>query len=275
MWKSLRLCSNFVLLAFCVIPISCRLSRHIHQFNAHRRLLAERRQSEQRNKWAFVLRCPVIASDQKLKVSVAWLHNNDTVISLVNGKLSFEPSIEKEVKIRKWTTLSGHLNFLVDWAKRLQFEFEERRRWYAMRIRKISEMDIGVWRCRMITRSANDGTTRLFESRARIDDVLPNDSINYTVFQKRNVVEGNQTVIDNTVIFTKPNSAETVFQRVNRFNEIAYMRNTDIIDRKHSVDNANVRQNFSTTSNSTASLTFFLTHCLLCFSTFVTFSLVY
>ncbi|KAI6200933.1 hypothetical protein M3Y96_00787300 [Aphelenchoides besseyi] len=177
------------------MSVSCRLSRHIHRFNgkllflntlqisftAHRRLLAERRQSEQRNKWAFVLRCPVIASDQKLKVSVAWLHDNTTVMSLVNGRLGFEPSIEKEMKIRKWTTLSGHLNVLVDWAKRLQFEFEERRRWYAMRIRKISDIDIGVWRCRMITKTASDGTTRLFESRARI--VLPKDSINYTLFQ--------------------------------------------------------------------------------------------
>ncbi|KAI6187666.1 hypothetical protein M3Y98_00269100 [Aphelenchoides besseyi] len=211
-----------------------------------------------------------------MKVSVAWLHDNTTVMSLVNGRLGFEPSIEKEMKIRKWTTLSGHLNVLVDWAKRLQFEFEERRRWYAMRIRKISDIDIGVWRCRMITKTASDGTTRLFESRARI--VLPKDSINYTLFQKRNVVGANQPVRDNTVIFTKSNSAQTVFQRVNRFNEIAYMRNTDIVDRKHSVENANVQRNFSIASNSTAntiSLTIFLVHCFVCCSTFVTFWIVY
>jgi hypothetical protein len=69
--------------------------------------------------------------------------------------------------IKRWLTLKGQANVLAKWADRIQFEYEERRNWYAMRIRKLTAEDEGLWKCRMVVK-LNDGIARRYESRKQI-----------------------------------------------------------------------------------------------------------
>ncbi|KAI6220596.1 hypothetical protein M3Y99_01605400 [Aphelenchoides fujianensis] len=113
-----------------------------------------------------------------------------------------EEAGRRNFTVREWKTTRGHSNLLANWDGRIQFEFEERRHWYAMRIRRKSDGDAGVWRCRMIAKSKADGNTRLFESRARLfdDELEAGDSITYSVFQKRDAENARSSHVDNTVM---------------------------------------------------------------------------
>lgn len=94
------------------------------------------------------------------------MHNKTTIFSVINGKVGY--SIDGNIRINRWHTLNGQLNVLAN-STRFQFEYEERRNWYTMKIKKLSREDEGIWRCRMVVWFEDKKLARRYESRKKVD----------------------------------------------------------------------------------------------------------
>lgn len=84
------------------------------------------------------------------------------MFSVIHEKTRHSADLEP-ITIKQWKTLNGDRNILANTSD-IQFEYEEKRNWYVMRIKRISESNEGLWKCRMVVQFENKRVSRRYES---------------------------------------------------------------------------------------------------------------
>lgn len=74
-----------------------------------------------------------------------------------------------------WNTTDNFHSTIVKWKnERVKFEYEEKKLWYAMRIREsFDKTDFGQWKCRILTKTLVNGELKVakYESRKEFKPV--------------------------------------------------------------------------------------------------------
>lgn len=108
------------------------------------------------------------------------------MFSVIGGKIAH--LMGKNTTVKRWHTLDGQLNILAN-TSRWKFEYEEKRQWYALKIKHPDIEDDGIWKCRMVVWFGKSGVARRYESRKR---VYMKNRPEFFTFKKRNLSDLNE-----------------------------------------------------------------------------------
>ncbi|CAD5232491.1 unnamed protein product [Bursaphelenchus xylophilus] len=209
---------------------------------------------------AFVLRCPSPARTRhphRLRISMAFYFNNSLLLQIDNGTVLTFDKLKGTSKVIQWKTFGDFNSAIVLWKNgKVRFEYEEKRHWYAMRIKSAEFHQLrGNWRCRMLVVSARNGKIHkakyeskkwygpqttyfvIHKNQTTINptveyDRIDNRATKIKLDDKKIIKKETESAFDDSVIFTKPNEDFTVFHRMSRYRELAYIRNSDIKDER-------------------------------------------
>ncbi|CAD5223430.1 unnamed protein product [Bursaphelenchus okinawaensis] len=102
----------------------------------------------------FVLRCPPPPKTRhKIQVSVAFYFNNKILLQIDADKIIESHRIREQTDKIQWKTLGNQSSAIISWKNdTVRFEYEEKRHWYAVRIKPNNMYELrGAWKCRLTT----------------------------------------------------------------------------------------------------------------------------
>jgi hypothetical protein len=105
---------------------------------------------------------------------------------VIHGQTGYSTDLEP-ITIKEWTTLDGYKNILAN-TREIQFEYEERRNWYALRIKRISTFNEGAWKCRMVVKFEGKKIYRRYESRKHARIRNKSEFFTFKVSIKRDIL---------------------------------------------------------------------------------------